>query len=217
MTNTQPEAQLSIPYVPKTMYYQHNQNTSGVVGSDNDIRDSEPKYLESIDTIPAFQDKQPLRKEQDNCNIFPAIQPNKATESTEITASNVYDEDKRERERERQERPKYYDTTTRKEPTTPLIFFCKLVMMTNILIFISVYHEVSDYSFSKVLTSVPICGRISTLNSSPWERVSLGFLPMPTPAGVPVIMTVPAGRVVPCDKKLTSFGTLKMRSLGDVS
>lgn len=73
LTNTQPDALLSIPYVPKTMYYQHNQNASGVVGSDNDIRDSEPKYLESIDTIPGFQDRQPPRKEQDNCNVFPAI------------------------------------------------------------------------------------------------------------------------------------------------
>lgn len=131
----------------------------------------------------------------------------------------MYIKNKIERESERnRERPKYYDTTIRKELTAPLIFFfCKLCIVNKIFIFINVYREVFDYSFSKLLTNVPICGRISTLNSSPCESVSLGFLPMPTPAGVPVIMTVPAGRVVPCDKKLTSFGTLKMRSLDDVS
>lgn len=55
-------------------------------------------------------------------------------------------------------------------------------------------------SFSNTLTSVPICGRISTANSSPPRSVTLGFLPIPTPAGVPVMMRVPAGRVVPWDR-----------------
>lgn len=40
---------------------------------------------------------------------------------------------------------------------------------------------------------------------------------MPTPAGVPVIITVPAGSVVPWDRKLISLGMLKMRSLFQVS
>lgn len=71
------------------------------------------------------------------------------------------------------------------------------------------------YSFSNVLTSVPMCGRISTENVSPCLRVTFGFLPTPTPAGVPVMMTVPGCRVVPCERKLTSSGTLKMRSLFD--
>ena len=70
-----------------------------------------------------------------------------------------------------------------------------------------------SYSFSKTLTNVPMCGRISTANSSLCRSVTLGLLPTPTPAGVPVIMTVPAGRVVPCDKKLTSLEIPKMRSL----
>lgn len=69
------------------------------------------------------------------------------------------------------------------------------------------------FSFSNTLTNVPMCGRISTRNSSPSRSVTLGFFPSPTPAGVPVMMTVPAGRVVLCDRKLTSFGTLKMKSL----
>ena len=42
---------------------------------------------------------------------------------------------------------------------------------------------------------------------------TLGSLPAPTPAGVPVMMTVPTGRVVPCDRKLTISAMLKMRSL----
>jgi hypothetical protein len=41
----------------------------------------------------------------------------------------------------------------------------------------------------------------------------LGLIPAPTPAGVPVMMTVPARRVVPWDRKLIISGTLKMRSL----
>ena len=57
-----------------------------------------------------------------------------------------------------------------------------------------------------------MCGRISTLNSSPGFNVYLGFLAKPTPAGVPVIMTVPGGRVVPCDKNDTIFGMLKIKS-----
>lgn len=40
---------------------------------------------------------------------------------------------------------------------------------------------------------------------------------MPTPAGVPVIITVPAGSVVPWDRKLINLGMLKMRSLCQVS
>lgn len=78
-------------------------------------------------------------------------------------------------------------------------------------------HQALIYSFSKRLTSVPICGRISTLNSSPCSRFSLGFFPMPTPAGVPVMITVPAGNVVPWDRKLINLGMLKMRSLYQVS
>jgi hypothetical protein len=39
---------------------------------------------------------------------------------------------------------------------------------------------------------------------------------MPTPAGVPVIITVPAGSVVPWDRKLINLGMLKMRSLCQV-
>jgi len=54
---------------------------------------------------------------------------------------------------------------------------------------------------------------ISTANSSPAFKVSLGVLPIPTPAGVPVMMTVPAGRVVLWERKLTSFGMPKIRSL----
>lgn len=58
-----------------------------------------------------------------------------------------------------------------------------------------------------------MCGRISTANSSPSRTVTLGVHPAPTPAGVPVMITVPAGSVVPCDKKLISLPMLKMRSL----
>jgi hypothetical protein len=43
--------------------------------------------------------------------------------------------------------------------------------------------------------------------------VTLGVHPAPNPAGVPVMMTVPAGRVVLCDRKLISLPMLKMRSL----
>lgn len=73
----------------------------------------------------------------------------------------------------------------------------------------------SLFSFSKMLVSVPMCGRISTANSSRCLRASFGVLPIPTPAGVPVTMTVPGGRVVPCDSQLIIFGTEKMRSLGN--
>ena len=58
-----------------------------------------------------------------------------------------------------------------------------------------------------------MCGRISTANSSPSRMVTLGLHPVPTPAGVPVMMTVPAGSVVPCDKKLINLPILKIRSL----
>lgn len=82
---------------------------------------------------------------------------------------------------------------------------------------LEVWPPTTHSSFLNVLTKVPICGKISTLNSSPAWRFSLGFFPIPTPAGVPVIMTVPAGRVVPWDRKLISFGMLKIRSLYIVS
>lgn len=56
-------------------------------------------------------------------------------------------------------------------------------------------------------------GCTSTANSSPSRRYSCGFFPAPTPAGVPVMMTVPAGSVVPCERKLTIFGISKIKSL----
>jgi hypothetical protein len=62
-----------------------------------------------------------------------------------------------------------------------------------------------------------MCGKISTANSSPALTDTGGLRLTPTPAGVPVKMTVPACRVVPCDRKLMSLGMLKMRSLGHVS
>jgi hypothetical protein len=43
--------------------------------------------------------------------------------------------------------------------------------------------------------------------------VTLGALPAPTPAGVPVMMRVPLGRVVSCERKLTIFAMEKIRSL----
>lgn len=75
------------------------------------------------------------------------------------------------------------------------------------------YRTLAQASFSKTLMRVPIWGLILTSNLSPSRSLTLGVFPAPTPAGVPVMMTVPAGNVVPCDKKLTSLGTLKMRSL----
>lgn len=71
------------------------------------------------------------------------------------------------------------------------------------------------FSFSKTLTNVPICGRISTANSSPALIVTLGFLTIPTPAGVPVMIKVPTGNVVPWERKLMIFGREKIRSLGE--
>src|SRR3569833_134681 len=56
-------------------------------------------------------------------------------------------------------------------------------------------------------------GRISTTNSSPSWRYSLGFLMAPMPDGVPVMINVPGSRVVPWERKLTSLGTLKIMSL----
>lgn len=44
------------------------------------------------------------------------------------------------------------------------------------------------FSSSKTLYKLPIWGRISTTNSSPPCRVSLGLRPQPMPAGVPVIL-----------------------------
>ncbi len=69
------------------------------------------------------------------------------------------------------------------------------------------------YSFSNTLYNVPIWGRISTANSSPAFKVTFGCRTMPTPAGVPVMISVPAGKVVPCDMKLMIFAMLKIRSL----
>jgi len=68
-------------------------------------------------------------------------------------------------------------------------------------------------SFSNLLNNVPTCGSISTEKTSPCLMATLGLRPAPTPAGVPVTMTVPARRVVPWDRKLTILGTSKMRSL----
>src|SRR3569833_397673 len=56
-------------------------------------------------------------------------------------------------------------------------------------------------------------GRISTTNSSPSWRYSLGFLMAPMPDGVPVMINVPGSRVGPWERKLTSLGTLKIMSL----
>ena len=61
-----------------------------------------------------------------------------------------------------------------------------------------------------------MCGIISTANSSPALIVTFGFRTMPTPAGVPVMINVPGGSVVLCDKKLTSLGMLKIRSLAQM-
>lgn len=64
-----------------------------------------------------------------------------------------------------------------------------------------------------MLISVPTWGSNSTANSSPALINSFGFLAAPTPGGVPVNMIVPAGKVVPWERKLTSWGTPKTRSL----
>lgn len=64
-----------------------------------------------------------------------------------------------------------------------------------------------------MVINVPTCGSNSTANSSPAFKNSFGFFAAPTPGGVPVKMIVPAGRVVPCERKLISLGTLKLRSL----
>lgn len=70
------------------------------------------------------------------------------------------------------------------------------------------------YSFLNWVIKVPICGSNKTRNSSPslmnWGE---GFFAAPTPGGVPVIMTVPAGRVVPWERKAMSWGTVKIMSL----
>lgn len=58
---------------------------------------------------------------------------------------------------------------------------------------------------------VPI-GFTSTSISSPSCSWHLGFWNQPTPAGVPVMIAVPAGIVVPCDTKLSSSSTAKMKS-----
>ena len=60
-------------------------------------------------------------------------------------------------------------------------------------------------------------GKISTANSSPALTDTGGLRLIPTPAGVPVKIIVPACRVVLCDRKLMSLGMLKMRSLRHIS
>jgi hypothetical protein len=68
----------------------------------------------------------------------------------------------------------------------------------HILVPLNFYCRSSvNYSASKMFMSVPIYGRISTVNLSPGLRVIFGFLLTPMLAGVSVIITVPAGRVVP--------------------
>lgn len=62
---------------------------------------------------------------------------------------------------------------------------------------------------------LPICGWISTTNSSPSCSSSCGLCANPTPAGVPVMITVPLGSVVPWERKLTICSTEKMRSLAE--
>jgi len=81
-----------------------------------------------------------------------------------------------------------------------------------LLTFVPLYKFQIYFSASKVLTKVPIYGKISTLNSSPGFNVYFGFLAKPTPAGVPVIITVPGGRVVDCDKNEMILGIEKIRS-----
>ena len=49
-----------------------------------------------------------------------------------------------------------------------------------------------------MLVSLPIFS-ISQVTMSPDLRNFGGLKPMPTPAGVPVAMIVPASRVMPCD------------------
>jgi hypothetical protein len=71
--------------------------------------------------------------------------------------------------------------------------------------------------FSNFVTSVPMWGKISTANSSPSLRYSFGENEKPTPAGVPVRIIVPGRRVVPCERKDTTFGTEKIRSLVEFS
>ena len=75
-----------------------------------------------------------------------------------------------------------------------------------------IYH-VNHHAFLKTFTRVPMCGRISTANSSPSRILTAGSRPAPTPAGVPVMITVPGGSVVPCETKLTSFAMEKIKSL----
>lgn len=68
-------------------------------------------------------------------------------------------------------------------------------------------------SFLKTLINVPMNGLMVTWNSSPSLIVTFGFLTMPTPAGVPVRMTVPAGNVVLWERKLMSWGMENIMSL----
>ena len=88
---------------------------------------------------------------------------------------------------------------------------------TSIVVTAYNFATKSLLSCSKILGRGPIWGRISTAYSSPWLRASLGVRPIPTPEGVPVMMTVPGGRVVPWDSQLMILGTEKIKSLGIVS
>ena len=69
------------------------------------------------------------------------------------------------------------------------------------------------HSFSILLIRVPTYGATSTSNVSPCFNVTFGFLLNPTPAGVPVSISVPGLSVVPCDRKLMTFGISKIKSL----
>lgn len=70
------------------------------------------------------------------------------------------------------------------------------------------YHS----SFTNLLTKLPIYGNISTVNSSPAFNVPFGSLFNPTPAGVPVTITVPAGSVVDWDRNEINLGIPKINS-----
>lgn len=62
------------------------------------------------------------------------------------------------------------------------------------------------------LTNVPTPGKTSTPKTSPSTNHSCGLRANPTPAGVPVNMTVPGINVVPPLRKLTSSPTPKIKS-----
>ena len=50
---------------------------------------------------------------------------------------------------------------------------------------------------------------ISQVTTSPRLRKQGGSIPIPTPAGVPVMRMVPAGSVMPCESSLTMWRILK--------